>query len=113
MLFDFVKKKIERQNITLFKRKIILPLGRMFNKVFFGINLTDAHNGFRILNKKALQKVIITQDRMAHATEIPAQVFRSDLRWVEFPVKVHYHTYGQSGYGAWQIIKDLILGKFN
>lgn len=102
----------DQTNMPFSKRYLIHPLGKIFNKIFFRVKLSDAHNGFRILNKKALEKIKITQDRMAHATEIPAQVFQSDLCWVEFPVKVHYHTYGQSGRGAVQIIKDLIFGKF-
>ena len=102
----------KQSNMPFTKRYLIHPLGKFFNKIFFRIKLTDAHNGFRILNRKALEKIKITQDRMAHATEIPAQVFESNLQWVEFPVKVHYHTYGQSGRGAVQIIRDLLLGKF-
>lgn len=102
----------ESSNMPLSKRYLIHPLGKIFNKIFFRVKLSDVHNGFRILNKKALEKIKITQDRMAHATEIPAQVFQSDLKWVEFPVKVLYREYGQSGRGAIQIIKDLIFGKF-
>lgn len=102
----------KQSNMPFLKRYFIHPLGKIFNRIFFKIKLTDAHNGFRILNKKALEKIKITQDRMAHATEIPAQVFKSGLKWIEFPVKVHYHTYGQSGRGAVKIIKDLIFGNF-
>lgn len=101
-----------KSNMPFLKRYFIHPLGKIFNRVFFKIKLTDAHNGFRILNKKALEKIKIRQDRMAHATEIPAQVFKSNLNWVEFPVKVHYHSYGQSGSGAIKIIKDLIFDNF-
>ena len=97
--------------ICLLKRYFIHPLGKIFNRIF-KIKLTDVHNGFRILNKRALEIIKIKQDRMAHATEIPAQVFKSDLHWVEFPVKVHYYTYGQSGRGAIKIIKDLIFDNF-
>ena len=102
----------KQSNMPFSKRYLIHPLGKIFNKIFFKIKLTDAHNGFRILNRKALEKIKITQDRMAHATEIPAQVFAANLKWVEFPVQVHYHNYGQSGRGAVQIIKDLLLGRF-
>lgn len=102
----------ESSNIPLSKRYLIHPLGKIFNKIFFRVKLSDAHNGFRILNRKALEKIKITQDRMAHATEIPAQVFQSKLKWVEFPVKVHYHTYGQGVRGGIKIIRDLLLGKF-
>lgn len=101
-----------KSNMPFLKRYFIHPLGKIFNRIFFKIKLTDVHNGFRILNKRALEIIKIKQDRMAHATEIPAQVFKSDLHWVEFPVKVHYYTYGQSGRGAIKIIKDLIFDNF-
>jgi polyprenyl-phospho-N-acetylgalactosaminyl synthase len=94
------------------KRHIIHPLGKYINRLFAGVHLSDAHNGFRILNKNALQKIIITQDKMAHATEIPYLAKKHDLKMVEFPVKVVYHEYGQKMSGGFRIVKDLFIGKF-
>jgi hypothetical protein len=74
--------------------------------------LTDIHNGFRILNKKSLEKIFLKQNRMAHATEIIAQIKKHKLNHAEFPVKVIYHEYGQGFSGGLKIIKDLFFGKF-
>lgn len=94
------------------KRKIILPFARFFQKLFFGIRLTDAHNGFRVLGPKAFRAVRITQDRMAHATEILAQAKRLGLKIAEYPVNVSYREYGQGIAGGARIFQDLFFGKF-
>lgn len=101
-----------RTKMPRLKKYFIMPVARLFNLFFAGIKLTDAHNGFRILNNNALQKIKITQDRMAHNTEIPAQVKKYGLKYIEFPVQVVYCEYGQGITGGVKIIKDLVVGKF-
>jgi glycosyltransferase involved in cell wall biosynthesis len=101
-----------KNNIPFFKKNIILPLARLFHFIFFGLNLSDAHNGFRILNRNALKNIIIEQDRMAHATEIIAKTKQIGLKYIEFPVKVVYREYGQGIGGAFAILKDLFFGGF-
>jgi polyprenyl-phospho-N-acetylgalactosaminyl synthase len=101
-----------RSRIPFFKKYFILPFGRMFNWFFWRINLSDSHNGFRILNRKALEKIVISQDRMAHASEIPVLAKKYGLKIVEHPVKVTYREYGQGIGGGIKIIGDLLIGKF-
>ena len=101
-----------RTKLPFFKRHVLLPLGRLVNRLFDVVNLYDSQNGFRILNKKALDKIRITQNRMAHATEIMGLTKENNLKFVEFPVKVIYHEYGQGAGGGFHIVKDLLLGKF-
>mgnify|MGYP001559466113 FL=1 len=92
--------------------QILFPLAMIFNNFFTGLKLTDVHNGFRILNQQALEKIIITHDRMAHATEIIAQTKNNNLKYIEFPVKVVYREYGQGLNGGLYILRDLFLGFF-
>lgn len=94
------------------KKYIFHPIARVVNKFFSTVHLSDAHNGFRILNRRALDAIRITQDRMAHATEIPVLVKKHKLRHIEFPVKVVYREYGQRASGGVEIVKDLVMGKF-
>ncbi len=101
-----------RTKIPWFKKNILFPPARLFNKIFGGINLTDIHNGFRILNRKALEKIKIEQDRMAHATEIPAKAKKLGLKYIEFPVKVTYHRYGGGLMHGLGVVRDLVFGKF-
>jgi len=35
-----------------------------------------------------------------------------NLKFVEFPVQVIYHEYGQGAGGGVKIVRDLLLGKF-
>lgn len=99
-------------NVPFFKKNVLLPLARLFQNMFVGIKLTDAHNGFRILNKNALAKINLTQDRMAHATEIVERVLENDLKYIEFPVRVRYRRYGQGLKGGVLVLRDLLLGRF-
>lgn len=102
-----------RSNIPCLKKHFILPIGRWINFLFTGCMLTDAHNGFRILSRKALEKIVITQDGMAHNTEIVKQIKKNRLRYAEFPVEVRYSEYGQGLGGGIRIIQDLIIGLFS
>ncbi len=101
-----------RTKIPWLKKYILFPPAKLFNKIFGGVNLTDIHNGFRILSRRALEELKIEQDRMAHATEIPAKAKRLGLKYIEFPVKVTYHRYGGGLKHGLGVVKDLLLGVF-
>lgn len=100
-----------RSSIPWFKKYILKPIGILIDRFFSRIKLSDLHNGFRILNRAALEKIVITQDGMAHATEIPCHVRINNLKYIEYPVGVTYHKYGQSSVGGFRIIKDLLVGR--
>lgn len=94
------------------KRYILFPLGRLVNRLSGGIKASDAHNGFRILNRRALDSISISYDGMAHATEILAEIHRHGLQHIEYPVKVVYHEYGRGLSEGVRVVKDLLVGKF-
>lgn len=94
------------------KKYLILPIARVVNFLFTGLWLTDAHNGFRIISCHAAQAIKITQDRMAHNSDIIAQIRKNKLVFKELPVTVYYAEYGQGISGGIKIIKDLLLQKF-
>jgi polyprenyl-phospho-N-acetylgalactosaminyl synthase len=97
-------------------RKIILRIARLVNGLFTGLWLTDAHNGFRCLNRKAMQKINIKENRMAHATEILQLIKKHGLRYVEVPTHITYTQYsmkkGQSSLNSLNIFIDLVLNSF-
>lgn len=101
-----------RTEMPATKRYIIHPLGRFINRFFWNVRMSDAHNGFRILHRNALHTIRVEQDRMAHATEIPAQAVARGLEVIEHPVKITYHEYGQGMRGGIAVIKDLFIGIF-
>ena len=96
-------------------RRLLLQCARLVNYLFTGLWLTDAHNGFRALNAKALEQIELKENRMAHATEILMQIKNNQLRWKECPCTVRYTEYskkkGQKWYNSIDILLELILGK--
>ena len=101
----------KKSNIPLLKKKVLMPLAKIVNKIFFNINLSDPQSGFRVFNKKALNKLIITQDGMAHCSEILYKIFQNNLKVKETPITVTYHEFGQNLSGGIRIVKDIILKK--
>lgn len=101
-------------NASLLKQAV-LKGGRWVNYVFTGLYLSDAHNGFRALNRIAALSIRINENRMAHATEIVAQVKKNKLRYKEIASKVTYTSYsrrkGQSPLNSLKIFFDLVLQK--
>ncbi|MCD4705986.1 glycosyltransferase family 2 protein [bacterium] len=93
------------------KKFFILKPALLFNYAFTGLKLSDVHNGLRAMSKKAATKIKITQDKMAHNTEIISEIKRNKLRYKEVPVQVIYNEYGQNFFDGLKIIKDLIFKK--
>ncbi|MFO0970113.1 MAG: glycosyltransferase family 2 protein [Gemmataceae bacterium] len=96
-------------------RRLVLKLGVLFTRVFSRIRVTDAHNGFRAFTRDAARKVRISQNRMAHASEILDQIVHHGLRYVEVPVTIRYSqdtlAKGQSSWNALRIVSQLLLGR--
>ena len=97
-------------------RKLILKLARMINLLFTGLLLSDAHNGLRAMNRKALHAISLSENRMAHASEFILQVKNHKLAFREIPVNIRYTDYsknkGQHSADSIKILFDLVLHKF-
>lgn len=97
------------------QRKCLLQFARWVNYFFTGLYLSDAHNGLRAMNNLAASSIRITENRMAHATEIIAQIKKKKLRYKEVAANVVYTDYsrkkGQSGLYSIKIFFDLVLQK--
>lgn len=97
-------------------KKLVLHSARFINFLFTGLLLSDAHNGLRAFNKKALDKIHLTENKMAHASEILFEIKKHKLRFKEIPVNICYSNYtrekGQSSWDSIKILFDLILHKF-
>ena len=91
-----------------FIKKLVLKGGVLLQNTVFGIKLTDAHNGLRLFNKHAAQKIKITENRMAHASDIIYQIKLHKLSFCEIPITVEYSAYaikkGQSIFNAAAIL---------
>ena len=108
----FLEKKVSSLSL---RRKWVLQLARLINFLFSGLMLSDAHNGLRALNKTALEKIRITENRMAHASEILFQVKKYRLRFKEVPVHISYarssYKKGQTGLDSIKVFIDIVLHK--
>ncbi|WP_119717237.1 glycosyltransferase family 2 protein [Cognatilysobacter tabacisoli] len=96
-------------------RRLLLRAATVFTRLTTGLKVTDAHNGLRLLRADAAASIRIRQNRMAHASEILEEIARHGLSYVEAPVVVRYTEYsrakGQSGFGAFNILLDLLLAR--
>ena len=96
-----------------FLKKIVLKTAVAVTNWTTRTRLTDAHNGLRVIREDALRRIRLKQDRMAHGTEIIAQLGRTGLPYAEQPVEVLYTEYskakGQSLLNSINILIDLII----
>ncbi len=98
------------------RKRLLLQCARVVNLLFTGLWLTDAHNGFRALNRRALQLINLRENRMAHASEILQQIRGHHLRVIEVPTVIDYSAYsqakGQRLSNSLNILLDLLMRKF-
>lgn len=92
------------------RRMVLLRMATATSNRLSGMKLTDAHCGLRAFRASAAPALCITQDRMAHASELLRKIGKSGLRVVEVPVTVKYTEHsvrkGQGGLQAIRILFD-------
>jgi glycosyltransferase involved in cell wall biosynthesis len=93
-------------------RRLLLRVARVINGLLTGLWLSDAHNGFRVLNRNALHAIQLKENRMAHASEILMQIRRCQLRYVECPTHIIYTEYSQVKGQRWQGAVDILIDVF-
>ena len=94
-------------------KKLVLRLAVAYTNLTTRTRLTDAHNGLRLMSRSVTERIDITQNRMAHASELVSQIGAMDVRYGESPVHILYTDYskskGQSVWNAVNILVELIL----
>ena len=103
----------DKEDIPFFK-KIVLRLARQYERTFYSIKLTDAHNGLRVLSRQACESLnYLDASGMAHATEIPSRLCKAGYDLNEFPCKVNYTLDKDSTtlISSLNIISDLLQRK--
>lgn len=95
-------------------RRLTLKAAVVFTRLTTGLKLTDAHNGLRVLSRRAAERIRIHQDRMAHASEILSLIGRHKITYREFPVTITYSEYslakGQKISNSVRILEDIVFG---
>ena len=96
-------------------RRALLRAGVGFTRATTGLQLTDAHNGLRVIRVDALPRLRLRHRGMAHASELLELLARSGLTWAEAPMSVTYTEYsrakGQSNLNAFNILFDLATAR--
>ena len=99
-----------------FFRKMILKLWIVFTFLLSNINLSDTHNGYRVIKKDILNKIRITIDWMWHASEIIDIISSEKIKHMEVPVNIKYSEYSlkkwQKSWNAIYIALKMIRNKF-
>ena len=94
-------------------RRVVLKLAVVFTRLSTGLEVTDSHNGFRVLSASAARRLRIRQNRMAHASEILEEIASKRISFVEVPCTIRYTDYsrakGQSSFNSLNILLDLAL----
>jgi glycosyltransferase involved in cell wall biosynthesis len=89
-------------------KSLVLKVAVVMSNLTTGVRLTDAHNGLRAFTREGLSAIRITQDRMAHASEIVAEIGKAGLRFAEHPVHIVYTDYSRSkGQSLWNSVNIL------
>lgn len=103
------------RNIPLMRRltlRLAVSVFRITNRT----RLTDVHNGLRAFNRRAALVLNITQNGMAHASEIIEQLIAGEMTIVEHPVTITYTEYslkkGQKTMNAINVLLDLFISRF-
>jgi polyprenyl-phospho-N-acetylgalactosaminyl synthase len=100
-----------------FVRRVFLFAATLFTVATTGLCLTDTHNGLRAFTRQGAVALSLRQNRMAHASEILADIAASGLRYLEVPVTVDYTRYslakGQRTSDFVMILLDLFARKLH
>lgn len=90
------------------KRMALLKTAVAVSNSLSGLKLTDAHCGLRAFRASVAPRLRMSQDRMAHASELLRKIRTSGVRVVEVPATVRYTEHSMSkGQGGMQAVRIL------
>ena len=74
-------------------KRIALKIARIFETIFFGISLSDAHNGLRVLSREACSNLLsLRSSSMANGTEIAFRLIKAHIVIKEYPCTILYNS---------------------
>ena len=76
-------------------KRLVLRVAAALSRSGRRLNLTDAHNGLRVLTRGVVERLAIRMNGMAHASEIVSNLARGGFRVIEAPVTVLYTDYSR------------------
>lgn len=96
-------------------RRLLVRAAVRFTRTTTGLQVTDTHNGLRVLRRDAAERVRLRMHGMSHASEILSLITRHGFTYAEHPVRISYTDYsrakGQRGYNAFNIAFELMVDR--
>jgi glycosyltransferase involved in cell wall biosynthesis len=96
-------------------RELILRAAVRLTRATSQLEVTDTHNGLRVLSRRALERIDLRMPRMAYASELLDAIVPAGLTYLEEPVTVIYTAYsrakGQKNSNAFNIVFDLAVNR--
>lgn len=90
-------------------KRTVLRMAVGYTNLTTGTRLTDAHNGLRVIHRDTVERLDITQNRMAHASELVAQIGEMKVPYGESPVHILYTDYSKAkGQSLWNSVNILV-----
>ena len=110
----FIEKTNTNAPLT---RKITLKMATIFLRFVYGLKISDAHNGLRVIRQNVITKLIPNLDDFSHASEIMYSIKVNKLKFIEFPTDITYSEYslnkGQSSLNSIKLAIKTIIHKIN
>lgn len=93
-------------------RRALLKLATLLTRLSTGLRLTDTHNGLRAFRIEVFDRLRITQNRMAHASEILSEIARLKIPYREVGTAIRYTEYslakGQRMRNAFNVLWETV-----
>ncbi|MCW2753297.1 MAG: hypothetical protein JWQ32_708 [Marmoricola sp.] len=96
-------------------RRVLLKAAVAFTRLTTHLDVTDAHNGLRVINTRARPDLHLSQCGMAHASELTSAISSAGLTYCEVSTTVRYSAYsqakGQRNLNAINVLFDLAAAR--
>jgi hypothetical protein len=71
-------------------RRIVNTIGSYLTWTFFGLYVRDSQSGFKVLSRRAIEKIELTFDRYEFCSELIGECYKHNLSVKEVPISVRY-----------------------
>ena len=96
-------------------KRVTLKAGVFFTNHFSGLDITDTHNGLRVLRRTFYERFSFRTTGMEHASEILDFLGTNRVKFEEFPVTIDYTEYskskGQNWMNAFRLAIKMLIEK--
>ncbi|HKL43790.1 MAG TPA: DUF2304 family protein [Candidatus Absconditabacterales bacterium] len=96
-------------------RKVILSISRLVTILFYKTNISDPHNGYRVVDIESFKRIQLNSDGMHYANEFNEQIRKHKLKFKEVPVNIRYTDYslqkGQKNSNSIKLAMEMIYKK--